>query len=193
MADRILIYGVTGTGKSTLAAGLAERTGIAWHSVDDLTWEPSWTQVPEAKQRQRITEICAGERWILDTAYGSWLDVPLARVQLIVALDYPRRVSLRRLIWRTLRRIIKRNEVCNGNTESLREAFSRESIVRWHFRSFASKRARIRAWAVSPPGDAQVIRLSSPRATRRWLADQGPPSGISAAGKAEPPGAASRA
>jgi hypothetical protein len=193
VADRILIYGVTGTGKSTLAADLAGRTGIPWHSVDDLTWEPGWTGVPEDKQRQRIVEICAGDRWILDTAYDSWLDVPLARVQLIVALDYARWVSLRRLIWRTLRRLIERNEVCNGNTESFRQAFSSDSIVVWHFRSFASKRAQIRAWAASPPGGAQVIRLTSPRAARRWLADQGLPPGISPAGKAEPPGAASRA
>lgn len=169
MADRILLYGVTGTGKTTLAARLAERTGIPWHSVDDLTWEPGWTEVPLETQQQRIAEICAGERWILDTAYGKWRDIPLARAQLIVALDYPRWVSLGWLIWRTLNRIIDRNEICNGNTESLRQAFSRDSIVAWHFRSFARKRARIRAWAMSPPGAAQVLRLTSPRATRRWL------------------------
>jgi adenylate kinase family enzyme len=194
VADRILVYGVTGTGKSTLAAQLAGRTGLPWHSVDDLTWEPGWTPVPEGKQRQRIAEICAGERWILDTAYGTWLDVPLARAQLIVGLDFPRWVSLGRLLWRTLWRMIDHNEICNGNTESLRQAFSRDSIVVWHFRSFARKRGRIRAWVVSPPGAAeQVVRLTSPRASRRWLDAQGPPSGISPARKAEPPEAASRA
>ena len=202
MADRIFIYGVTGTGKSTLAARLAGRTGIPWHSVDDLTWEPGWTEVPLDKQRQRISEICAGERWILDAAYPKWRDIPLARAQLIVALDYPRWVSLGRLLWRTLRRLIERNEktysklrsaclrgmgsqvlnesFCNGNTESLRQALSRDSIVAWHFRSFAKTRARIRAWAASPPGAAEVVRLTSPRATDRWLAGQRP----------APPGAA---
>jgi adenylate kinase family enzyme len=180
VADRIFIYGVTGTGKSTLAARLAGRTGIPWHSVDDLTWEPGWTEVPLDRQRQRISEICAGERWILDTAYRKWRDIPLARAQLIVALDYPRWVSLGRLLWRTLRRLIDRTEICNGNTESLRQALSRDSIVAWHFRSFAKTRARIRAWAASPPGAAEVVRLTSPRATDRWLAGQRP----------APPGAA---
>jgi adenylate kinase family enzyme len=169
VANRILVYGVTGSGKTTMARHIAERTGLPWHSVDDLTWEPGWTPVPEDEQRRRIAAICAGERWILDTAYGVWREIPLARAELIVALDYPRRVSLGRLLWRTLRRSVDRKPICNGNIETIRLAFSRDSIIAWHFRSFASKRARIRAWAADPPG-AAVVRLTSPGAARRWLA-----------------------
>jgi adenylate kinase family enzyme len=172
LIDRVLIYGVTGSGKTTLAAKVATATGLPWHSVDDLTWEPGWIGVPAGEQRRRIQAICASERWILDTAYGSWLDLPLARVQLIVALDYPRWRSLARLIRRTVRRAIDHRQICNGNTESFRQAFSRDSIVVWHFRSFARKRQRIRSWAADPSGP-QVIRLTSPRATRHWLAGFG--------------------
>ena len=50
----------------------------------------------------RRGEICAGEEWILDHAYGKWREIPLARAELIVALDYPRWLSLSRLIGRTL-------------------------------------------------------------------------------------------
>jgi adenylate kinase family enzyme len=165
----VLVYGVTGTGKTTLAARIAERTGLPWHSVDDLTWELDWVQVADEEQRRRMTALCAEDRWILDTAYGKWLDVPLARAQLIVALDYPRWISLSRLLRRTLRRAVDHRPVCNGNTESFRQAFSKDSIVMWHFRSFDRKRARIRAWAADPSGPA-IVRLTSPRQTHRWLA-----------------------
>jgi adenylate kinase family enzyme len=57
---RVLIYGVTGSGKTTLAASLAAATGIEWHSVDDLTWKPGWVEVPLDEQRRRIEKICAG-------------------------------------------------------------------------------------------------------------------------------------
>jgi adenylate kinase family enzyme len=169
VADRILIYGVTGSGKSTLAAEVAERTGLPWHPVDDLTWEPGWVAVPGDVQRERLAAICAGEQWVLDSAYSSWIDLVMARAELIVALDYPRWRSLSRLVRRTLRRNLDHRPICNGNTESLRQTFSRDSIIVWHFRSFAAKRDRMRAWAADPPGPG-VVRLTSPAAARRWLA-----------------------
>lgn len=166
--QRILVYGVTGSGKSTLAARISEATGIPWHSVDDLTWDANWTPVPVEEQRRRIAAICAEDRWVLDTAYGHWLAVPLARTDLIVALDYPRLVSFGRLVRRTAMRIIDSNPICNGNRESLRQALSRDSILVWHFRSFTRKRRRIRSWAADP-SMPPVLRMNRPRATEAWL------------------------
>jgi adenylate kinase family enzyme len=165
--QRVLVYGVTGSGKSTLAARLAAVSGIPWHSVDDMTWEPGWVAVPVDEQRRRIQTVCAGDRWILDTAYGQWLDVPLARAELIVGLDYPRLVSLARLVRRTVARIVDKRPICNGNRETWRSAISKDSILRWHFRSFARKRARMRAW-VADPLTPRTILLRSPAETERW-------------------------
>jgi adenylate kinase family enzyme len=172
VADRVLIDGVTGSGKTTLARQLAERTGLPWHCVDDLTWEPGWVAVAPDEQRRRIAAICAREQWIIDSGYSSWLDVVLARTDLIVALDYARWRSLSRLARRTLMRALDHRPICNGNTESLRQALSRDSIIAWHFRSFARKRSRMRAWAADPAGP-HVVRLTTPAATRRWLASMG--------------------
>jgi adenylate kinase family enzyme len=173
VADRVLVYGVTGSGKTTLARKIAENTGLPWHSVDDLTWEPGWVGVPPEEQRRRIAAICAGDRWILDSGYSSWLDVVLARLEFIVALDYSRWRTLARLTRRSLARATDHRTICNGNTETFRHMLSRDSILAWHFRSFARKRARMRAWAADPAGPA-VVRLTSPAATRRWLASLQP-------------------
>jgi adenylate kinase family enzyme len=166
-ARRILVYGVTGSGKSTLAGTLGDITGIPYHPIDDLTWDPGWIQVPKEEQRRRVAEICSGEAWIIDSGYGSWLEVPLARADLIVGLDYPRWFSLQRLIRRTLTRIIDRRPICNGNRESLRTLFSPDNIIVWHFHSFARKRERIRTWAADP--SMPVVRLTSAHQTEAWV------------------------
>jgi adenylate kinase family enzyme len=165
---RIMVYGVTGSGKTTLARRIGERTGLPWHAVDDLTWRPDWVPVPKEDQRRLIEELCAGDAWILDHAYGAWLDAVLERVQLIVALDYPRLLSLGWLLRRCVINIVARRPTCNGNLETWKKLFSGDSILRWHFRSFAGKRARIRGWAADPDGPP-VIVFRRPADAERWL------------------------
>ena len=182
-ARRVLIYGVTGSGKTTLAARLSGITGLRWHSVDDLTWQPGWVEVPAEQQRSLIHGICQEPEWILDTAYGKWRDEPLGRAELIVALDYPRWFSLQRLVRRTLARLIDGRLICNGNRENLRQILSSDSIIVWHFTSFRRKRQRIRQW-MTDPGAPPVHRLTSARRTERWLREiartSGAPSGSGA-------------
>jgi adenylate kinase family enzyme len=168
VADRILVYGVTGSGKTVLAERISDLTGIPWYAVDDLTWEPGWVPVPDDEQRRRIEAICAREQWVLDTAYAKWLQVPLARAELIVALDFPRWLSLSRLISRTVARARDGRAICNGNRESIRQALSRDSIILWHFKSFSRKRRRIRSWEADSTAPA-VVRLSSRAGVEEWL------------------------
>lgn len=79
-----------------------------------------------------------------------------------------RRTSLTRLLRRTAHRLATHEEVCGGNTESWRLCLSRESIVAWHVRSFATKRAQIERWCEDPDGPP-VVRFTDPRHTDGWL------------------------
>ncbi len=169
---RILVYGVTGSGKTTLAKAVAAKTGLSLIDVDELTWEPGWVMVPDDEQTRRIEQLTSGDAWVMDTAYGKWLDIPLARAELIVALDYPRWLSFWRLLRRSLARAVDRKPVCNGNTETLRQILSRDSILAWHFKSFARKRRRMRQWAAE---GREVLVMRWPHETQAWL-DALPPA-----------------
>jgi adenylate kinase family enzyme len=153
-----------------LAERISRVTGTPWHSVDELPWEPGWVPVAEHEQRRRIEAICATDRWVLDTAYGTWLEIPLARAEMIVAIDFPRWLSLIRLLRRTVARAVDGQAICNGNRQSFRQAFSRQSIVLWHFKSFSQKRRRIREWEIDPAAPT-VVCLTSPREVETWLTD----------------------
>lgn len=161
-ACRVLIYGVTGSGKSTAAQRVAARTGLPLTLADELTWMPGWVPVADDRQRELFAEVVSADRWVLDTAYGAWLDLVLPRVQLIIALDYPRWFSLQRLLRRTLMRAIDKKPICNGNTQSWRGLYAPDSIVRWHVDSFSRKRGRMRAWAAAPEGPP-VLLVRRPR------------------------------
>ena len=163
-----MLYGVTGSGKTTLAERLSRLVGIDWVSVDDATWQPGWVALPEEEQRRRFEDVCAGESWILDTAYAAWVDVALSRAELVVGLDYRRHVSLGRLLRRTLARNLDHRPVCNGNVETWRQTFSGDSIILWHFRSFTRKHDRLVRWEADPTLPP-VLRLRSPRRLEQWL------------------------
>ena len=166
---RVLVAGASGSGKTTLAARLSTLVGIRWTSADELTWQPGWVPVPEPEQRRLFSTICAGESWILDTAYAAWLDVARARADLVVGLDHPRWLSLGRLVRRTVARKLDHRPVCNGNVESWRQTLSSDSIIAWHFRSFARKRERLLRWEQDPAAPP-VLRIRSPRELEEWLA-----------------------
>lgn len=169
-ARRVLVYGVTGSGKSTAARKLGERLGLPVHLADDeIGWLPGWVQRDVEDQRAIAARIVAQENWLLDTAYGVFLDVVLPRTQVIIALDYPRWLSLARLTRRTAHRWATRTPVCNGNVERLAQIVSRDSILVWHFRSYRRKTERIRTWEGRPDG-IPVLRLSHPRQLEELLA-----------------------
>lgn len=168
---RVLIHGVTGSGKSSLATELGRLTGLPVILADeDFGWLPGWVQRPIQQQRRIAVERAAASGWIFDTAYGPYRQEIAERAELILCLDYPRLVSLRRLVRRSIRRIHSAEPVCNGNVETWSHLFSTDSILLWHGRSFAPKRAQAEAF-LAAYGPGKVVRFGSPRHTQRWLQD----------------------
>ena len=169
-ARRIMVYGVTGSGKSYAARRIGAALDLPVHLVDDeIGWLPHWEERPLDDQRRIADEITSGDKWVLDSAYGKWRDIVLPRTEIIIALDYPRMLSLSRLLKRTVVRIIDQEEICNGNTEDWSALFSKDSIIAWHFRSFKRKRRTMRAWERAQTGP-RVLRLSGPSEIHRLVA-----------------------
>lgn len=170
-ARRVLLYGVTGSGKSTAAVEVGARLGLTVHLADEeFGWLPGWVQRPAAEMRALAAVAASEPKWVFDTAYGTFRDLVEPRADVVIGLDYPRWISLGRLLRRTVIRAVDRQPICNGNVETPRQAFSRDSIIVWHFRSFARKRATMRAWAARAEGPP-VLLVRRPRDLDQLLSE----------------------
>jgi adenylate kinase family enzyme len=176
--NRIVILGFTGSGKTSLAAAVAERLRAPHVELDALFWEPDWRLPPAEVFRARVARATAGPAWVLEgnpldqrAQHAAYLEDLWPRAETIVWLDYPRWLVLWRLWWRTVRRILTRDTLWGGNRESLRVHFlSRQSMFPWAWRSFPVHRELYRCLVeriVAAGGD--VVHLRSPREARLWL------------------------
>jgi hypothetical protein len=117
--------------------------------------------------------VLSGSRWVVDGNYGKVRDIVWSRADTIVWLDYTLPVIMRRLVWRTIRRVVTREELWSGNREGVRGAlFSRDSILLWALRTFRRRRREYPVLLASPEyAHLAVVRLRSPRAADEWLSN----------------------
>ena len=164
----VLLSSASASGKTTLAKELARRLDAPCHELDALNHGPGWTEATSDELRAAVEPLVAGERWVIDGAYrGKLGDLVLAAADTVVWLDLPMRTWLPRLLRRTAGRIIRREELWNGNRETVRGALSgRDALIPFALRNFPRRR-RLYPVELAP---YPVVRLRSTAEVERWLA-----------------------
>jgi adenylate kinase family enzyme len=169
---RIAVIGTACSGKTTLAAHLAQRLSVRHIELDALNWQPNWTQTPTDEFRARVADALRTDAWVIDGNYSKSRDIVWTRADTIIWLDYPLPVILARLVKRTLRRVFTREELWNGNRETLRGTLlSRDSLLAWALKTYRRRRRETPIWLARPEYQhLTLIHLTSPQAANRWLA-----------------------
>jgi hypothetical protein len=166
-----IITSASGSGKSTLGRELARRLHVPYHELDALHHGPGWTEATAAELHAKVKPLVGGPGWVIDGTYRAKLgDLVLAAADTVVWLDLPIRVWLPRLLQRTARRIVHREELWGGNRETLRGALGgREALIPFALRTHrACRRAYPRELA-----RFHVVRLRTRREVERWLESVG--------------------
>ena len=167
---RVVVAGVSGSGKTTLAARIAAITGGSHTEIDSLFHGPNW--VPRPEFLDDVLALIAAKSWTTEWQYGSARQVLAERADLLVWLDLPfMRVTLPRVILRTIRRRLFREKLWNGNVEGRFRTMltDREHIVRWAI-STRHKCDELVPLLERQPAHLIVVRLRSQRDVERWLA-----------------------
>ena len=172
-SQRILILGRTGSGKTTLARELAAAIGVPHVELDALYFGPNFSTAPLPVLRDRTRTAIAGERWVTDGNKSAVRDLVWPRADTVIWLDYPLVVSLWRLgkraLWRTS---VLRTQAAKtaGKARLPRQFLLAAKGVLTALRSHKGQRREYpRMFAEQENQHLTVVRLRSPRATRRWL------------------------
>jgi len=161
---RVVVFGTTGSGKSSLANRLAEQTGLRVVELDALFWGRDWQPAPVELFRYRVEcEIGEGD-WIVVGNYGQVRDLVWRPADTLIWLDLPLPVVMWRLLCRTMRRVATREELWGtGNRETWRNAFfSRHSILLWALKTHRRNRRRFAIECEFLAREKRVVRLTSP-------------------------------
>ncbi len=168
---RIVVVGTSGSGKTTIAKWLADLIGAEHIELDALHWGPNWTEAPIEAFRQRVAQALASPTWVVDGNYHKVRDLTWGQATTLVWLDYSLPVVLWRLVWRTVTRVFKREELWNSNRETFQNAFlSRNSLFFYAISSQGRQRtAYPQVLKNSEYAHLQIIHLRSPKETNQWL------------------------
>lgn len=170
---RVVVVGATCSGKSTLAASLAERLDVPFVELDALFWRPGWEESDDATFSAKVVEATAGDGWAVAGGYRRFSERLLwPRAETMVWLDFRLPLVLRRVLARSWRRWRDNELLWGTNHERFwAQLYHRDSLL-----YFATKthRASSRRWLgmMDDPRWAHLdfVQLRGPRETERWLA-----------------------
>jgi adenylate kinase family enzyme len=104
--ERIVILGCAGTGKTTLARQLGDRTGAPVICLDEI-WQPQLHKQDVPAFRALIRHAHAGDNWISDGNFAAaTFDIRLPRATLIIWLER----SKLSCAWRSVKRVFQPGE-----------------------------------------------------------------------------------
>jgi adenylate kinase family enzyme len=153
-----------------LARRLSERLGVEHVELDALYHGPGWTEPDPEDFRQRVSVALAdaGDGWVCCGNYSMAVpSVVWPIADTVVVLDLPRATVMRRVVARTLRRVLTREELWNGNREPFRNLYAwdpERNITRWAWVRHDLYHERYRHAAADPAwAHLDFVFLSSPR------------------------------
>jgi adenylate kinase family enzyme len=171
--NRVVVVGVTSSGKSTLAEKLSKRFDLSYIELDALNWEPNWQAAPLEVFRSRVEKATRAEKWIVAGNYHVVRDLIWPQAEAIIWLDYPLTTVLWQLTCRTFMRWRTQELLWGTNHEPFWNHFklwSTDSLYHWLFKTYwRRKREYPMLLSQSENQHLKLIRFTHPKETDEWL------------------------
>lgn len=133
--------------------------------LDSIYHQPEWTPLSDDEFRARVAAVTEPETWVVDGNYSVIRDITWSKADTVVWFDLPYVTVMVRTIRRTVRRVLTRQELWNGNREPLSNLWSfrpEKSIIAWTATRHRVYRRRYRAAEIDPRwAGLHFVRLRS--------------------------------
>lgn len=93
-AKKIMIIGSPGSGKSTFARKLRDKSGLPLFYLDMIKHKPNRTEILREEFNIKLAEIIKMPEWIIDGNYQRTLEVRMEKADTIILFDLPTEVCL---------------------------------------------------------------------------------------------------
>ena len=94
MGGKIIVIGCPGSGKSTFARELHQKSGIPLYPLDNIYWRKDRSIVEKEIFLSQLRDIMKKEEWILDGNYASTMEERMEKCDSVFFLDIPVNVCL---------------------------------------------------------------------------------------------------
>ena len=87
---KVLVFGNSGSGKSTYARALADREGLTHLDLDSIVWEPeqiAMPRSPEAIRRSLEAFLLRHDQWVIEGCYGELIEAVAPQCTELVFLN----------------------------------------------------------------------------------------------------------
>ena len=91
---KVIVIGCPGSGKTTFAEKLRDKTGLPLYYLDAIWHKPDKTHVAREEYDARLGEILSLDAWIIDGNYSRTLERRMAECDTVFLFDLPTEVCL---------------------------------------------------------------------------------------------------
>lgn len=164
--QRVLIIGNAGSGKSTFAKALAQRTGLPLIHLDRLYWQGNWEHLSREAFDSILHEELEKPQWIIDGNFNRTIPKRLSYCDTVFFFDLPTPVCLWGITKRIFQSYGKTRSDMGGNCP---ERFDRQKILLYRNVLTFNRQHRADYYDMLGSTKAKVVVFRSRRQANQYL------------------------